>query len=292
MKRDLHSVYKEGAALQAEFSRTRLPEGSVAIWHLGQAGVAIKGARSDGFIAIDPYLTFSIEEQAPESEFRRGFPPPVEPAGIVDARAVLVTHSHDDHLDLETLTAVSRAGERTVFVVPAPSAALLAHAGIELDRIIAARDGDHIGLEQGAFRVQPVAEAHTEYEVDESGDYLYLGYCITVDDARLFHAGDCLADDRLIERVQQFEPDVVFLPINGRDHARAARGIVGNMNYRDAADFAVAVQADLIVPIHYDLFANNRENPAYFVDYLFHTYPAQKFHMPVAGERFIYMKSE
>ncbi|MBT2736679.1 hypothetical protein [Bacillus sp. ISL-7] len=42
--------------------------------------------------------------------------------------------------------------------------------------------------------------------------------------------------------------------------------------------------------IHYDMFPNNRDNPAYFVDYLFHHYPTQKFHMMVPGERFIYHK--
>jgi L-ascorbate 6-phosphate lactonase len=63
------------------------------------------------------------------------------------------------------------------------------------------------------------------------------------------------------------------------------------MNYRDAVEFGVAIGADLIIPIHYDLFPNNRENPAYFVDYLLHTYPTQRFHMMTAGERFIYFQS-
>jgi len=290
MTRDLRPIYRGGTALQAELGQTSVMEGSIAIWHLGQAGVALKGAGSDNILYIDPYLTFSIEDRTPGSEFKRGFAPPLEPAEIVNARAVLVTHNHDDHLDLQTLTTVSRVSERTVFIVPAPAVGLLSNAGIGMDRIIAARVGDHIEVERGLFRVQPVAEAHTEYEVDEHGDHVYLGYCITVNDIRLFHAGDCLVDDRLIAQVGQFAPHVVFLPINGKDYARTARGIVGNMNYRDATDFAVAIHADVIVPIHYDLFANNRENPAHFVEYVFHTYPAQKFHLPVPGERFIYLK--
>jgi L-ascorbate 6-phosphate lactonase len=38
------------------------------------------------------------------------------------------------------------------------------------------------------------------------------------------------------------------------------------------------------------MFAHNDENPAYFVDYLYSNYPAQRFHMFVPGERYIYMK--
>ena len=290
MEPNLRPIYKQGAALRAEMSRTNVPKGSVAMWHLGQAGIAIKAAETNGGLVIDPYLSFSIEERTPETEFRRGFAPPIEPAGLEDVRVVLVTHGHDDHLDLETLTAIAQASDRTVFVVPAPMVSSLSNAGVGSDRIIPARDGDDLEVMQGNLRVRPVAEAHTGYEVDDRGDHLHLGYCLTVDDIRLFHAGDCLVDERLVAQVEQFAPDVVFLPINGMDYARTARGIVGNMNYRDAADFGVVVHADLIVPIHYDLFANNRENPAYFVDYLFHTYPAQKFHMAVPGERYIYMK--
>jgi L-ascorbate 6-phosphate lactonase len=96
--------------------------------------------------------------------------------------------------------------------------------------------------------------------------------------------------DELIDRVRVFSPHIIFLPINGSDYLRESRGIVGNMNYRDAADFAQLVRADIVIPIHYDLFPNNRENPAYFVDYLFHTYPSQKFHLLVPGERFVYLK--
>jgi len=62
------------------------------------------------------------------------------------------------------------------------------------------------------------------------------------------------------------------------------------MSSREAADFSAMVGIDLNVPIHYDMFPNNRENPAYFVDYLFHHYHNQKFHMMVSGERFIYQK--
>jgi L-ascorbate 6-phosphate lactonase len=292
MRGKLGSVYKRGAALQREMTETTLSDGSIAFWHLGQAGVAIKGARSDSLIYIDPYLTFSIEDRLPGTEFRRGFPPPLEPAEIVNPKAVMITHYHDDHLDLETITTISRTFELTVFVVPAPSISVLSDAGINLDRVLPAKDGDRTYLDHGTFELEPVAVAHVDYQLDEHQDHHYLGYCMTVDGIRLFHAGDCLVDDRLVARMRRFKPDIVFLPINGRDFARTARGIVGNMNYREAADFAVSVGADLVVPMHYDLFANNRDNPAYFVDYLFHAYPMQRFHMMVPGERFIYMQSE
>ncbi|MNR31902.1 metal-dependent hydrolase [compost metagenome] len=107
---------------------------------------------------------------------------------------------------------------------------------------------------------------------------------------RIYHAGDTVITPELVEQAKKFQPHVALLPINGGDYARTSRGIVANMNFREAADFGVEIGTDLIIPIHYDMFSNNRDNPSYFVDYLFHSYPAQKFHMMTAGERFIYFK--
>ena len=107
---------------------------------------------------------------------------------------------------------------------------------------------------------------------------------------RSYHSGDTSVTNKLVERVREFKPHIAILPINGGDYERTARGIVGNMTGREAADFGVAVGADLIIPAHYDMFPNNRDNPAHFVDYLFHMYRAQKFHMMAQGERFIYVR--
>ncbi|HWK22167.1 MAG TPA: hypothetical protein VNS08_03950 [Ureibacillus sp.] len=55
-------------------------------------------------------------------------------------------------------------------------------------------------------------------------------------------------------------------PINGSDYFCAQMGNIGKLSSGEAADFSAMVESDLIVPIHDDMFLNNRENPAYFVD--------------------------
>ena len=56
--------------------------------------------------------------------------------------------------------------------------------------------------------------------------------------------------------------DVAVLPVNGRDPEREARGIVGNMDAREAVELALAIGATLLVPIHWDGFAGNTVPPA------------------------------
>lgn len=282
----MSALYKSGEELINEVRKTKMYGESISFWNLGQAGILLKGTEQDGYICIDPYLSGSIEERDPETEFKRAFPPVVAPGMLRDLDGVLITHGHDDHLDLISIKEIAR-GSDSMFAIPAPHISSV-QEHVENKYIQPAKDGESFTIK--GFKITPIPAAHTEYETDSLGNHAFLGYLIEVNGIRLFHSGDTVVTPELIENVKEFKPHVAFLPINGGDYFRTSRGIVGNMSFREAADFSAAVGVDLIVPIHYDMFPNNRENPSYFVDYLFHHYPNQKFHMMVPGERFIYHK--
>ncbi|MCL6633825.1 MAG: MBL fold metallo-hydrolase [Alicyclobacillus herbarius] len=283
-------VYRSGTALASDIRETRVPEGAVAIWSLGQAGVVLKVAgETDGMgdaIVVDPYLSRSIEQNSPGTEFVREFPPPLRPEDLAGVAAVLVTHEHDDHLDLATLRPLAEASPETKIGVPVPHVGLLTTGGIDPNAVVLMRVETDVQL--GSFHVRPVAVAHTEYRTDAEGNHHYLGYLVEAGGLRVFHSGDTLVTEALVETVRAERPHIVLLPINGRDYERTRRGIVGNMNAREALDFADAVGADLLIPIHFDMFPNNRDNPAYFVDYWFQHRRHVKFHMLAVGERFVY----
>lgn len=283
----MKKVYKSGDRLLKEVYNTQVQRDCVSFWNLGQAGILIKGRQEDGIICIDPYLTGSIEEANPRTEFKRVFPPILEPAMLANTDGIIISHAHGDHLDKATIEGIAKVSSHMKFAVPAPSVSLLKDLASEAI-LIAAREMESFFFK--GFKMTPVPAAHTEYEVDSNGNHLSLGYFIEVNGIRIYHSGDTVVTTMLLEKVREFKPHIVFLPINGRDYFRTSREIIGNMSFREAVDFSVTVGADLMVPIHYDLFPNNRENPAYMVDYLFHHYPFQKFHMMVPGERFIYHK--
>jgi L-ascorbate 6-phosphate lactonase len=278
------AIYKSGEELMIEVRKTKIYGESVSFWNLGQAGILLKGKEEDGLLCIDPYLSESIEEQDPKTEFKRAFPPVVDPGMLRDLDGVLVTHGHDDHLDLSSIKEIARVSD-SMYAIPAPLVSLVQEQ-VKTKSIHAAKDGESFTIK--GYKITPIPAAHTEYETDSLGNHVYLGYFIEVNGIRLFHSGDTIVTPELIEKVKEFKPHVAFLPINGGDYFRTSRGIIGNMSFREAVDFTAAVGVDLMVPIHFDMFPNNRENPAYFVDYLYHHYPYQKFHMMVPGERFIY----
>ena len=90
------------ARLRREIEATDLPAGLISLWSLGNLGFVFKAGRGQPTLAFDPYLTDSIEHNQPGTEFVRAFAPPLQPEDLA-VDAVLITHEHDDHLDLATL---------------------------------------------------------------------------------------------------------------------------------------------------------------------------------------------
>jgi L-ascorbate 6-phosphate lactonase len=278
------NLYKSGMALTQEMEQTRLPEGTAALWALGQEGFLIQVG--DKRVLVDPYITDSIYASAGDPWVRR-FAPPISPELLPALDAVLCTHHHGDHMDGASLRPL-QGREHTKFVIPRAHAAILAGWGFTKEQLIGLNHEETVMVH--GIEIRALAAKHDEFRQDEGGNHYFLGYILKYGGLTIYHAGDTVGFPELVEWVRAEKPDIALIPMNGRDYARTAQGIIGNCNYREAADLAVAVGADIVIPMHYGLFAHNDENPAYFVDYLYRTYPGQKFHMAAPGERFVYMK--
>ena len=78
-------------------------------------------------------------------------------------------------------------------------------------------------------------------------------------------------------------PDVLMLPINGRDHMRESAGIVGNMNETEAAWLCAQVEASYVIPMHYDAIRDNTGDPGHFADLVRQGGSAAAVIMPARG---------
>lgn len=273
---------QKGASLLREIARTEAPYGTLAIWYLGQESVIVKG---DGItVYVDPYLSGDLDS----GDWRRTFPAPIAPEEIQGVDLCLITHEHDDHMDAKTLPWLHRSSPEAPIVAPACCKPALLEMGIPAAGLIAADDRQLLEL-FSKLRLTPIAAAHEQLERDADDCPRYVGYILELNGVTLYHAGDTLVYPELIERVVALKPDIALLPINGRDYFRQQRGIVGNMDYREAAHFAREIAADTVIPLHYDLFAVNAEKPGHFVDYVYEHFPEQKVHVMARSERFLYV---
>lgn len=251
------------------FSELIPNQGELAVCRLGQHSFLVKGGTT--LIAVDPYLSANPE---------RLIPPLIQAKDFAGVDLILCTHDHSDHLDRPALAAMAEASPDALFIVPEA----VRHTITEIppDRLIGLNDGEELEIDDIVIR--GIASAHEFLDRTESGLYPYLGYVVTMNDVTFYHSGDCCVYDGLLPLLKDAEPDLMLLPINGRDATRYASNWIGNMTYQEAADLAGWCWTKCVIPGHYDMFAVNQEDPQLFLDYMAVKYPEIKTEKLDPGE--------
>ena len=115
-------------------------------------------------------------------------------------------------------------------------------------------------IELGRIDVRAIAAYNTSKR-DPAGapfhprDAGWVGYELRIGGERLYHSGDTVVYEGMVERLRPFNVDLAILPINGK---------VGNMGGRDAARLAHDIGAKLVIPCHYEMFEFNTASPDEF----------------------------
>ena len=237
------------------------------LWWLGQAGFRLRDPAGGPVVFVDPFLT-------PRPE--RTWQAPVEPEALAQADLVLSTHEHIDHLDRPSLKAAAdQPGSRFTLVVPRPLLQeVVSTIGLPPERLVGAQPGEPI--DRCGVNVDPVparhgvnvADAYTFGTELSDGLVRYLGYVVELGGVRAYHSGDCIPYDNQVELLRALRPQLALLPINGRDFFRETdRNLVGNMDGREAARLASDIGAQVLIPMHWELFAHNRGFPGDLVSY-------------------------
>ena len=252
-----------------------LADGAAGVTWLGQAGFVMRAGTTTAM--VDPFLS-PYHGRRYESSL-----PPARAEGV---DLVLITHEHVDHFDAPTAPAIAAASPGAAFVVPTPIVDMVTESGVPADRVVGVQPGDDVEL--AGMRIRPLRAKHgvTMEDAYGFGEELsgglvrFLGFVLDAGGVRLYHAGDTIHFDGMAERMRELEVDVAMLPINGRDAEREARGIVGNLTAREAAWIASEARADLLIPMHYDLFERNRGYPAHVLDAVDAEYPDVPVYVP------------
>lgn len=220
-----------------------MPDGSVGLAWLGQAGFVVKSP-AGVLLAIDPYLSNSCEAVGKEAGLvmKRLVPSPLLPSDLAPFDAIAFTHSHQDHVDPETVQPYLKTNGRGALIAPHEAADRLQALGAPADRIrlIWPNHTQQVGdLSLRATFAIPFA----------GDDLTHIGYLVEVRGGpRIYFTGDTDYNEILSISVAPFHPDVMVTVINP-----AFR----NLSPREAASLAKAIGPRWVVPCHHDLFADN-----------------------------------
>lgn len=278
-----------GQDLINHIQNTPIIPGSLGIWGLGQVGFAIKGP--DAVIYIDPCLSDIVREQFGDV-WTRGYDPPCLPTQVTNATYYLISHEHLDHLDPVTTGGVAKASPSAKFVTTAWCRELLNDLDIGEDRQIFPQALTPITLPGTSLKLTIVPSAHYEKEYDEAKGYRWIGFLIEWNGVTLYHAGDTIIYPGYLDILRGLpKPDIVILPVNGRDWYRETiMSATGNLMPFEAAWLAKEFGWDTVIPAHNDLYPANAIPQEQIAEAFARVSPRQKYKSVQPGELYYYVK--
>jgi L-ascorbate metabolism protein UlaG (beta-lactamase superfamily) len=231
--------------------------GNVTLKWLGQMGFLIEADNCR--LCIDYYATPDDHRQTP---------PPIPVEELKDVDVFVGTHDHLDHIDHEAWKIWAKTNPGARFVFPVAHMNKVAADGVNADNLVGLNDGESV--KAGPFTIHAIAASHEFLDQDQvTGFYPYLQYVIEIGDVKIHHAGDTVRYEGMMPKIRSFgRINAQILPINGRDAKRYRRNCIGNMTYQEAADFAGEIGPGIVIPGHWDMFADNSGDPEAFADYL------------------------
>ncbi|OBY33780.1 MBL fold metallo-hydrolase [Mycolicibacter kumamotonensis] len=179
---------------------------------------------------------------------RRLHPPPVELAALPAVDAIVVSHDHYDHLDIDTITGLARS-QWAPFVVPLGVGAHLRAWGIPAERVVELDWGEHAALGELTLTCTPAR--HFSGRFLTRNLTLWASWVIAGPDHRVYFGGDSGYTGSFNQIGAEHGPfDVALLPIGAYNTAWPDV----HMNPEEAVRAHQDLDGGTLVPIHWCTF--------------------------------------
>jgi len=217
--------------LTEKITRTTVERDELLLFFLGQAGFLLK-TNEGVLVTIDLYLSDAAERLF---GFKRMTPTVIQPEDL-SVDYCLSTHSHVDHLDIDSLPAIAK-NDNTFFIGSPDCEAVYRQHGILQDRCRILRVGDT--YESPHLNVRAIYADHGNLAPDAMGLLLDAG------GIKVFHTGDTAFAPEKISQSLQTDIDVLIAPING---------MYGNLNAHEVCRLAAVLKPKVLIPCHFWMF--------------------------------------
>ncbi len=182
---------------------------------IGHDAVRING---DKIIYFDP---FRLPDNSPKADI------------------IFISHEHSDHMSFADIEKINK--EETIIVFP--KTVRHPYSG----SVVSVSAGDTIIVAGIPVSVVPAYNVDKKFHTKDRG---WVGYIITIDNTRIYFAGDT---DRIPE-MKTFGVDIAFLPVSGTYVMTAS----------EAAEAAIDLKTKIAIPMHYGSVVGTKQDAEEF----------------------------
>ena len=262
-----------GSFLNQEIENYEVPKGQVSLWWCGGPSWVIK-TDEGGVFLLDQYCGPSMYTElyycgvckqagADSINWIRLNPQVIDPWKFNHIDGVFCTHAHQDHCDLYAVKATLATTDAPYYAPPV-AAKKLQGFGVPEDRIVVAKVGESVKV-KGAEVDFLICYDQTAIKTGE-GDVLLpfeeaaCCYLFKTSGGNILFMGDTWYHDGYVAIAQKYDIDVAIF-----DMGSNAPGATDKMTPYDCARVGQTLKAKLLIPDHYDNWANTAGDPELLV---------------------------
>lgn len=272
-----------GTWLNEEIEASQVPENNFRMWWLANNGVWLKthentnilvdlwngtGKQSHGSGLMKKghqmMRMSGVQKMQPNLRLQ---PFVIDPYAIKNVDALLVTHIHSDHLDINTAAAVLKnSSPETKFIGPQAVVDIWESWGVPIDRTVVVHPGDEVTVKSVTIKAleafDRTALLTVEPDVKIKGalpqdmDEIAVNYLLKTSGGNLYHAADSHMSNMFAKHGNENDIDVEII-----NYGENPRGITDKVTSIDVLRSAEDLKAKVVIPVHYDIWSNFDADP-------------------------------
>jgi L-ascorbate 6-phosphate lactonase len=273
-----------GTWLNEEIAAESVAPGTVALWWLGCCGLWIKTEGGANF-CVDFWAgtgkrTRKVKHIEPNHQMARmsggrnlqpnlrNSPCVLDPFAVEEIDAVLSTHYHNDHIDPNLAAAVLQNCTADVpFIGPRRCVEMWVGWGVPESRCITVKPGDTLRIKDVQLVVLESFDRTALITAPPAGrldgwhpgdmDEKSVNYLICTPGGNIYHSGDSHYSNYYAKHGNEHKIHVAL-----GSYGENPRGITDKMTACDILRMGEALNTDVVIPVHHDIWTNFQADPA------------------------------